>query len=216
MLMELKISCLRNKKGFTLAEVLITLGIIGVVATFTIPVLMNSIQDAQFKTAYKKAFSVASQAWMSAAGNNEMVYRPSYGDAGSRTTNFTTFKTYFKIAKDCNNSNNSECWASGDIYAQYYPTADALSFIDASGMAWSILSSTWNCSSGILVDTNGLKGPNKFGQDRFPLTPMASDGNSATGIPVKLMPENDVPSYEQNYCPSGDQHPCWNKKWLYN
>lgn len=35
----------RIKKGFTLAEVLITLGIIGVVAAMTIPVLMNSTND---------------------------------------------------------------------------------------------------------------------------------------------------------------------------
>ena len=38
--------------GFTLAEVLITLGIIGVVAAMTIPTLMNNIQDVLFKTAF--------------------------------------------------------------------------------------------------------------------------------------------------------------------
>ena len=41
--------------GFTLAEVLITLGIIGVVAAMTMPTLMNQTQGAQYKTAYKKA-----------------------------------------------------------------------------------------------------------------------------------------------------------------
>ena len=49
-------------KGFTLAEVLITLGIIGVVAAMTMPTLINSTQGAQYKTAYKKALSVLSQA----------------------------------------------------------------------------------------------------------------------------------------------------------
>ena len=48
--------------GFTLAEVLITLGIIGVVAAMTMPTLMNSTNGAQYKTAYKKALSVLSQA----------------------------------------------------------------------------------------------------------------------------------------------------------
>ena len=48
--------------AFTLAEVLITLGIIGVVAAMTMPTLMNSTQGAQYKTAYKKALSVLSQA----------------------------------------------------------------------------------------------------------------------------------------------------------
>ena len=50
------------KGAFTLAEVLITLGIIGVVAAMTMPTLINSTQGAQYKTAYKKALSVMSQA----------------------------------------------------------------------------------------------------------------------------------------------------------
>lgn len=48
--------------GFTLAEVLITLGIIGVVAAMTMPTLINSTNGAQYKTAFKKALSVMSQA----------------------------------------------------------------------------------------------------------------------------------------------------------
>uniref|UniRef100_UPI0040261F6C type II secretion system protein n=1 Tax=Candidatus Stercorousia sp. TaxID=3048886 RepID=UPI0040261F6C len=50
------------KNAFTLAEVLITLGIIGVVAAMTMPTLMNSTQGAQYKAAYKKALSALSQA----------------------------------------------------------------------------------------------------------------------------------------------------------
>ena len=48
--------------GFTLAEVLITLGIIGVVAAMTMPTLINSTQGAQYKTGFKKALTVLSQA----------------------------------------------------------------------------------------------------------------------------------------------------------
>ena len=50
------------KNAFTLAEVLITLGIIGVVAAMTMPTLMNSTQGAQYKAAYRKALSALSQA----------------------------------------------------------------------------------------------------------------------------------------------------------
>ena len=53
---------LSNKSAFTLAEVLITLGIIGVVAAMTMPTLMNSTQGAQYKAAYKKGLSALSQA----------------------------------------------------------------------------------------------------------------------------------------------------------
>ncbi len=51
-----------KKTGFTLAEVLITLGIIGVVAGMTIPTLISNTNGAQFKSAYKKALSTLNQA----------------------------------------------------------------------------------------------------------------------------------------------------------
>ena len=49
------------KSGFTLAEVLTTLMVIGVVAAMTIPTLLNSTQEQTAKTATKKAMSVLSQ-----------------------------------------------------------------------------------------------------------------------------------------------------------
>lgn len=49
-------------KSFTLAEVLITLGIIGVVSALTIPTLMTKINSAQIKTKFKKEISVLNQA----------------------------------------------------------------------------------------------------------------------------------------------------------
>lgn len=49
------------KKGFTLAEMLIVLAIIGIIATMTLPALMTNIQEAQAKTAIKKAVSVFTQ-----------------------------------------------------------------------------------------------------------------------------------------------------------
>ena len=51
----------RNKKGFTLAEVLITLGIIGVVAALTLPVLIQNYQKKATATSVKKAYSELNQ-----------------------------------------------------------------------------------------------------------------------------------------------------------
>jgi prepilin-type N-terminal cleavage/methylation domain-containing protein len=48
--------------AFTLAEVLITLGIIGVVAAMTIPTLMAKIRRAQYSAAFKKGLSTLNQA----------------------------------------------------------------------------------------------------------------------------------------------------------
>lgn len=50
-----------KKFGFTLAEVLITLGIIGVVAAMTIPTLMQKTNDAELKSGFKKMISVINQ-----------------------------------------------------------------------------------------------------------------------------------------------------------
>lgn len=51
---------MRIKKGFTLSEILIVLMIIGFIAALTVPSLMKSINEAQIKTAYKKAFNTIS------------------------------------------------------------------------------------------------------------------------------------------------------------
>lgn len=45
----LKVDHKQNKKGFTLAEVLITLGIIGVVAAITIPTLIANTRSQQYR-----------------------------------------------------------------------------------------------------------------------------------------------------------------------
>ena len=50
------------KKGFTLAEVLITLGIIGVVAAMTIPSLIQSYKEKATVTAVKQSYSIFAQA----------------------------------------------------------------------------------------------------------------------------------------------------------
>ena len=51
-----------NFRGFTLAEVLITLGIIGVVAAFTIPTLVSNYQKSQYVTKLKKFYTQFNQA----------------------------------------------------------------------------------------------------------------------------------------------------------
>ena len=51
---------MRLKKGFTLAEILIVLMVIGVIATLTIPSMMKGVTEAQLKAGYKKAYNTIS------------------------------------------------------------------------------------------------------------------------------------------------------------
>lgn len=71
---------MKKKNGFTLAEVLITLGIIGIVAAMTIPTLFSNINNAKFRNQYKKALSTLNQAGLMAQAQYE------YNFAGTTKT----------------------------------------------------------------------------------------------------------------------------------
>ena len=53
---------MKKNLGFTLAEVLLTLGIIGVVAAMTIPMLITNYQKKQVAAQLKESYSVFQQA----------------------------------------------------------------------------------------------------------------------------------------------------------
>ena len=61
-------------KAFTLVEILITLGIIGVVAAITIPTLIQNSNSKKFVTQFKKSLSTLSQAAISAQAQYDMDY----------------------------------------------------------------------------------------------------------------------------------------------
>lgn len=170
--------------GFTLAEVLITLGIIGVVAGMTIPVLMQSIQDRQFKEAAKEAFSKASQAV-------QMMKMDNGGSMSSYSSTASSFKpvfiTYFKVLQDCSSPVCVPATQTSDVYQslhgdQGYFLGYHGEFITTDGMFWGIYNNGTDIA--IIVDVNGYtKGPNIFGRDTFmfyllndSLVPMGSSG----------------------------------------
>ena len=59
-----------SKRGFTLAEVLITLGIIGIVAALTIPTLISKYQERVTITRLKESYSMLAQAYQFAVNKN--------------------------------------------------------------------------------------------------------------------------------------------------
>ena len=60
--------------GFTLAEVLITLGIIGVVAAMTIPTLISNTNGAKFRSQFKKTLSTLNQAGLMSQAQYDFDY----------------------------------------------------------------------------------------------------------------------------------------------
>ena len=63
-----------KKSGFTLAEVLITLGIIGVVAAMTIPNLIANTNGAKFRSQFKKSISTLNQAGLMSQAQYDFDY----------------------------------------------------------------------------------------------------------------------------------------------
>lgn len=200
-------------KAFTLAEVLVTLGVIGVVAAVTIPSLMKKWQDLQYKSAYKKAYSVANQALKQAELDNSLIVYDASNDSAYAI--WDALKTKFKIAKDCNNNNNDQCWdVNGEQAKNGNPTASSEGFVDSSGMSWAMRCSRLSgsaCTNILYVDTNGFKPPNKFGKDRWGLDYRLDHFN----VPIEISPYYmyDLPSGGNlNLCPTG---PCNYYSWLY-
>ena len=115
--------------GFTLAEVLITLGIIGVVAAMTMPTLINSTQGAQYKTAYKKALSVLSQAVVMNIALEDYDLSQTVGGVDANNTNdaghdneaqtlYTLFKNRMNVVKVADTSDFPDTAVNGD--ANFY------------------------------------------------------------------------------------------------
>jgi len=77
-----------KKNAFTLAEVLITLGIIGVVAALTMPSLITNYQKKQTVVRLQKAYSALSQAVkLSQAQNGDVQdWNWDYGPTGTERT----------------------------------------------------------------------------------------------------------------------------------
>ena len=88
--------------GFTLAEVLITLGIIGIVAAMTLPSLINHYRDRQILSQFNSAISILSNGFTHMANDNggqlTNLFGP-WGDFRHLTKDF--YDQYFKLVKMC-------------------------------------------------------------------------------------------------------------------
>lgn len=91
-----------NKKwGFTLAEVLITLGVIAVVAALTLPTLIKNYKAIVLKNQFKEQHSRLAQALRRMADEEEIVISPS--ELGGNFSKYVA--KYFNVSLDCGNIN---------------------------------------------------------------------------------------------------------------
>lgn len=103
------------KKAFTLAEVLITLGIVGVVAAITIPTLIAGYQKKETVTALKKMYSSLTQATKMYQAENNITYEEFDTSLSADEFMQTYILPYVKIIKTCNNK--QECYGENKLFA---------------------------------------------------------------------------------------------------
>ena len=164
--------------GFTLAEVLITLGIIGVVAAMTMPTLMNQTNGAQYKAAYKKALSAISQAVTLNVALDDVSFADTLaGTAGSQAANtngasiaslLTSRMNVVKATTADSNGVGYSIAANGSTLTQaagnttlFFNDGSTFTFVgDEAGCTQGQAGVTDHPCYGYL-DVNGAKGPNK-------------------------------------------------------
>ena len=182
-----------RKIAFTLAEVLITLGIIGVVAALTLPSLITKFKMKGFEVAFKKQYSVLnnainyiqvnsqlSECYVTTAylpdgkGNLVQQYTGKNDDCSTLKTELIKNLKLQPIQKYSFTS-QSKVKNEGGILVNSTVTYDsAIYYLQAyllpDGAV--VLFSTNNSGRSyyndtIIVDVNGKKGPNKWGYDVF-------------------------------------------------
>lgn len=209
------------KNGFTLAEVLITLGIIGVVAAMTLPTLSMKTQNAECRAALKVAYSLLTNAATRMKADDVSVNPRDYPS----NTFVLTFRNYFKLAHkggtywDCTNndifitteeSENNPGTTDTAYFTYnrsrniYTKLLDDGQFILANGMLVAFennpTSFEGNGSIYIHVDVNGKsKKPNVWGIDLFTfqfmnngqILPMGAPGTDYEDNPIACSKDSD-------------------------
>jgi len=191
------------KNGFTLAEVLITLVIVGVVASLTISAVINTYVESSTVAKVKKGLSTVAQAKKLAEAQNGSIECWNYGQdltAETAAQFWSYLKPHFSIAKDC--GSDESCYQSNGVYGlngslysvNFNTRADYYKFVLADGSVMMFSTQGGRCSNQthpipnvcavFLYDTNGDKKPNTVGKDIF----------------VYLMDANNVYPHEQNSC----------------
>lgn len=172
-----------KKIAFTLAETLITLGIIGIVAAMTIPTLLKKLSNDRDSAILKEDYSILQQMMKSANEEGAMANIQNPNDLDEMTN---WFKTYFLPFIKTTNVCYDEwgCWSKDvkESNGRKFTNSNAcgfrsISFVlnngsyvcmdDFSGSRFGVILN--GVSIGLMVDVNGNKKPNTIGKDIFTL-----------------------------------------------
>lgn len=181
---EKKMTCWNKKFGFTLAEVLITLGIIGIVCAMTIPTLYSNYCQRQWVAGLTKFASTLQNAvdlWKNDIGCISDAYTCIFQQSVT-DNDLSAFNqiSHFMNIVDTATATNTANWLPNDTLDYYGNVVTGVNFGKVShtgsgngvyllkdGMTFSVDVNTTGFT--ITVDVNGAKLPNRVGKDTFPL-----------------------------------------------
>lgn len=184
------------KKGFTLAEILISLAVIGIVAALTLPALINNYKEKSTVIKLKKIYSTLSNAY-----NLALIEHGSYAQwVSSDKTKlenqrafFNSMKPYLKISKVCEFEEGclTKDWLKtldGRNYNMYDQTQEYKFVLNDGTSVWFYVNMD-SMNGNIKVDIDGKKGPFVFGKDVF-IFDISSKGISPSGCRNTTYTEN--------------------------
>ena len=151
-----------KRDAFTLAEVLITLGVIGVVAAMTLPILIQNYKKKEYATRVHKAYADLLQAiQLSEAENGPFEEWKCDGTGSQITIDFveTYIKPYYAELKFCSEGTSNKACGLTVSYS-------GANYITNSGVGLSM-----RCippsSLYVIIDVNNSGNPNTLGTDAF-------------------------------------------------
>ena len=186
--------------GFTLAEVLITLGIIGIVAALTIPSLVSKYQMKAFETAFKKQYSVLNNtinylnleeglsncyAYIGYSETGITRYNAAYTDCNAIKEEMISKLKLTNIKNDVNYAKRNDILTNGGYainltvdYDSIVSSSKAYLLPDGAVILTRYPNGTAFGNTVFIIDINGKKAPNKWGYDVFMLTLVKSNGDA--------------------------------------
>ena len=207
------------KRAFTLAEVLVTLGIIGVVSAMTVPTLMQNHQRKSYVTQLHKVYNELSQALLQYQTDKNALNLSEAG-LNSKAAVGDFFKTYFKVVQDCGNtmtpcfSNEYKKINGSAVAFQCTANCSVLASGAAIGTYAEIEGYGKKSVIAIVVDINGAQGPNILGRDAFFMLLFKNGVIDDMGVDPDVIPSKELREQMALGCFSdnrGEWHGCLSK-----
>ena len=163
---------MKKFRAFTLAELLIVLSIIGIVAAMTLPVLVSNINDKIFKTKVKKAYfatKAACHQMLAADDVSDVVdsklftlMKKTGANSVDRDANALNTKNYLASYFNINTNKSGDALISGSNESGFTWTME-----DQTKYTLKLANQTSPTMLLVTIDANGDKKPNTAGNDQY-------------------------------------------------